>query len=190
MDILSLLALGVGLSMDAFAISVCKGLSMRSLSVGKGCIAGLYFGVSQAVMPLIGYFFGTSFRSFIESFDHWVAFALLLFIGGKMLLDVFREWKSGEEKDVADGDFSFGGMFPMAVATSVDALAVGISLSLLNVNIFFAASVIGVVTFALSFCGVAAGCFFGSRFRRPASVAGGVILCCRGVKILFEHLLG
>ena len=185
MDLLSLLLLAAGLSMDAFAISVCKGLSMRSLSAGKSTIAGLYFGGAQMLMPIIGYFLGVGFRDLIEAYDHWVAFGLLIFIGGKMLIDALRE---KDDEAVADGDFSFKGMFPMAIATSIDALAVGISFSVLSVNIWFASSLIGIVTFIFCFGGVAVGCFFGSRFRKPASIAGGIILCGIGIKILLEHL--
>ncbi len=182
MGFLELMLLAVGLSMDAFAVSICKGLSMKKATVKAGAICGAWFGGFQALMPLVGYFLGTLFADAIESFDHWVAFGLLALIGANMLRDVF----SKEEECCCEGeeaDLSFKTMFVMAVATSIDAMAVGISLAMAgNVNIYLAVLLIGFVTFALSALGVKIGNIFGSRFEKKAQFAGGVIL------ILLEHL--
>lgn len=181
-----LLILAVGLSMDAFAVSVCKGLSMRKATVREGAICGGWFGGFQALMPLIGYFLGTLFAGVIEAFDHWVAFALLAIIGINMLKEAF----SKEECCCEDNaDMSVKTMFVMAVATSIDALAVGISLAMAgDVNIFLAVALIGVTTFILSALGVKIGNIFGSRYEKGAQIAGGVILIFLGLKILLEHM--
>lgn len=184
MGIAEILLLAVGLSMDAFAVSVCKGLSMRSSSLRAGAICGAWFGGFQALMPLIGYFLGAMFAGVISSFDHWVAFGLLAVIGLNMLKEAF----SGEEEET-NGDLSPRTMFVMAVATSIDALAVGISLAMTgNVNIWMAIAAIGITTFLLSAVGVKVGSVFGCRYEKRAQIAGGVILICLGLKILMEHL--
>ena len=184
MGFLELLLLAVGLSMDAFAVSICKGLSMKKAGIKEGAICGAWFGGFQALMPLIGYFLGTLFSDAIEAFDHWVAFGLLALIGINMLREAF----GGEEEECCD-DLSVKKMFVMAVATSIDALAVGISLAMAgDVNIYTAILLIGVITFALSAVGVKIGNVFGSRFQKKAQFAGGIILILLGVKILLEHL--
>ena len=184
-----LLLLGVGLSMDAFAVSVCKGLAMKRSSVKAGLTCGIWFGGVQALMPLIGFFLGSMFAEAIQSVDHWVAFGLLVLIGVNMLREAFSPEEDGGCTECADADLSVKSMFVMAVATSIDALAVGISLAMVgNVNIFLAVAIIGVCTFTLSAVGVGVGSVFGSRFEQKAQIAGGVILGILGVKILLEHL--
>ena len=186
MGFFALLLLAVGLSMDAFAVSVCKGLSMKKATVKAGVTCGIWFGGFQALMPLIGFYLGKMFARAIESFDHWVAFGLLVLIGANMLRDVFSKECDCQEQDA---DLSVRTMFVMAVATSIDAMAVGISLAMAgDVNIFTAVSLIGVITFALSCAGVKIGNIFGSRFEKKAQLAGGVILILLGIKILLEHL--
>ena len=182
-----LLILAVGLSMDAFAVSVCKGLSSRRAGLKNMCSCGLWFGGFQALMPLIGFFVGRLFADAIVAVDHWIAFVLLAFIGANMLREAF----SNEEECDCDknADFSFKTMLTMAVATSIDALAVGVSLSLAgNVNIFLAILLIGVITFILSALGVKVGSVFGDKLEKKAQIAGGVILILIGLKILLEHL--
>lgn len=186
MGLLELLLLAVGLSMDAFAVSVCKGLSMKKASVKGSLICGVWFGGFQAIMPLIGFFLGAIFAEAIQSFDHWVAFGLLVLIGVNMLREAFD--KEQENEDTPE-DFSVKTMFVMAVATSIDALAVGISLAMAGaVNIWMAVSLIGMTTFLLSAIGVKVGNVFGSRYEKKAEATGGVILILLGVKILLEHL--
>ena len=181
---LELLRVAVGLSMDAFAVSVCKGLSMKRAGIKEGAVCGAWFGGFQALMPLIGFFLGTLFADAIEAFDHWVAFGLLAIIGINML----KEALSGEEES-GDADLSVKSMFIMAVATSIDALAVGISLAMAgDVNIFTAVLLIGMITFFLSAAGVKIGNVFGNRFEKKAQIAGGCILIFLGLKILLEHL--
>lgn len=184
-----LLLLGVGLSMDAFAVSVCKGLAMKRSSVKAGLTCGIWFGGFQALMPLIGFFLGSMFAEAIQSVDHWVAFGLLVLIGVNMLREAFSPEEDGGCSECADADLSVKSMFVMAVATSIDALAVGISLAMAgDVAVFAAVGIIGVCTFTLSAVGVGVGSVFGSRFEQKAQIAGGVILVILGVKILLEHL--
>ncbi len=179
-----LILIAIGLSMDAFAVSVCKGLSTKNLKTWQMFVTGGWFGIFQAVMPLIGYFLGSTFESYITSVDHWVAFVLLSFLGAKMLKEGF----SKEENDANDS-FSVLTMFPLAVATSIDALAVGITFALLpDVNIYEAVTLIGAITFTLSFVGVRIGNIFGLKFKSSAEVMGGTILILMGIKILLEHL--
>lgn len=186
MGFFELLLLAVGLSMDAFAVSICKGLSMKKATIKAGAICGAWFGGFQALMPVIGFFLGTMFADAIESFDHWVAFALLAIIGINMLKEAFSKDCDCEEHDA---DLSFKSMFIMAVATSIDAMAVGISLAMAgNVNIWTAVALIGTITFLLSALGVKIGNVFGSRFEKKAQAAGGIILVLLGLKILLEHL--
>ncbi len=181
MTIWELLVLAVGLAMDAFAVAICKGLTLKKITIGRMCLVGLWFGGFQALMPLIGYLFGTGFQSFIKEIDHWIAFALLVILGCNMI----RE--SGEEEEV-DGAFSIRSMFPLAVATSIDALAVGVTFAFLNVQIVEAILMIGIITFLISGAGVAIGEKFGSRFRRRAMILGGLILIFLGARILYGHL--
>ena len=182
MNLAELFILAVGLSMDAFAVSICKGLSQPKLKAGHMVITGLYFGGFQALMPLLGYFLGAQFARFISGFDHWVVFALLAFIGAGMI----RE--SREEACPADKGFAPREMLPLAVATSIDALAAGVSLALLKVNIFWAVSFIGLTTFCLSALGVWVGHRFGARYKGGAELAGGIVLILIGVKVLAEHM--
>ena len=184
MGILELLILAVGLSMDAFAVSICKGLAMKKAAWKAQLCCGAWFGGFQALMPLVGFFLGSLFIDAISAIDHWIAFALLAIIGINML----REALNGEE-ETTDADLSVKTMFLMAVATSIDALAVGISLAMAGVsNIFLAVLLIGVTTFVLSAIGVRVGNVFGSRYEKKAEFMGGVILSLLGVKILLEHL--
>lgn len=184
MGILELFILAVGLSMDAFAVSVCKGLAMKNATWKAELCCGAWFGGFQALMPLIGYFLGTLFIDAISAIDHWIAFALLVIIGINMLREALSQ-----EEETADADLSVKTMFVMAVATSIDALAVGISLAMAGVgNIFLAVLLIGATTFVLSAIGVKAGSVFGSRYEKKAEIVGGIILILLGVKILFEHL--
>ena len=185
MGFLELFILAVGLSMDAFAVSVCKGLAMKKASRRAQLCCGAWFGGFQALMPLIGYFLGTLFLDAISAIDHWIAFGLLALIGVNML----REALGKEEGEAADADLSVKTMFILAVATSIDALAVGISLAMAGVgSIWLAAAFIGICTCLLSMLGVKIGNVFGSRFEAKAEIAGGVILILLGVKILLEHL--
>lgn len=183
MGIVELFLLAVGLSMDAFAVAVCKGLALKKVSFPQMALVGLWFGGFQALMPMIGYFVGVQFKDAITSIDHWIAFALLAVIGGNMI----REAVSGEEEP-ADASLTFKKMLPLAMATSIDALAVGVSFAFLSVHIGIAASFIGVVTFLLSAAGVKVGSLFGAKYKNRAELAGGIILILLGVKILLEHL--
>ena len=187
MGIIELLILAVGLSMYAFAVSVCKGLAMKKAGAKELCIVGGWFGGFQALMPLIGYFLGTAFEQYITSFDHWIAFALLTLIGANMLREAF----SKDEEESASASLSFGTMLVLALATSIDALAVGITLAFLVESIgylIFAVLSIGVITFILSAIGVKVGNLFGVKYKKGAVISGGVILILLGVKILLEHL--
>lgn len=183
----SAVLLGVGLSMDAFAVSVCKGLAVDRVKLSHMAAAGAWFGGFQMLMPLIGYFLGASFHSYIEKYDHWVAFALLVLIGINMMREALSKKEAEEEN--TNASFGFKTMFVMAVATSIDALAVGIALAMEpETNIWLSVACIGVTTFLLSAAGVKIGSIFGSKFKRKAEVTGGVILILLGLKILLEHL--
>lgn len=182
MGFAELLLIAVGLSMDAMAVSVCKGLSVRKLQVKHALLAGLYFGGFQFLMPVMGWLLGYRFEAMIKSVDHWIAFVLLVLIG----LNMLRESFSSEEE--LDSDFGFRTMVLLAIATSIDALAVGVTFAFLEVRILPAAGLIGVTTFLLSALGVWVGHVFGQRFRSSAERLGGVILIGIGVKILLEHL--
>ena len=182
MGIFELFVLAVGLSMDAFAVSICKGLSLRKIKRKHMCIAGVWFGGFQALMPLIGYFFGRFFTDAINHYSHWIAFVLLLFIGGRMIKEAF-----GEEEDV-DGSMSVKSMFLLAVATSIDALAVGVTFAFLKVQIVPAISFIGIITCVCSAIGVKIGSIFGVKYKTKAELCGGVVLIIIGVKILLEGL--
>lgn len=189
MGIGELLLLAVGVSMDTFAVSICKGLAMKKATVKAGLTCGLWFGGFQALMPTIGFFLGTLFAEAIQTIDHWVAFVLLSIIGFNMLKEAFEQDSCDCGCGEQNADLSVKTMFIMAVATSIDALAVGISLAMAgNVNIWMAAVLIGICTFSFSAAGVKIGNLFGSRFEKKAQVAGGVILILLGVKILLEHL--
>ncbi len=183
MGFVELFLLAVGLSMDAFAVSICKGLAMEKVTLKQMLIVGAWFGVFQALMPTIGYFLGATFQQYITAIDHWIAFFLLGLIGGNMI----REAVSGEE-ETADASLGFRTMLVLAVATSIDALAVGITFAFLIVNLLRAVLLIGVTTFLISLVGVKLGSIFGNRYQAKAELAGGIILILLGIKILLEHL--
>lgn len=186
MGIAELLIIAIGVSMDAFAVSICKGLSVQKLKPRHALQTGLWFGGFQALMPLAGYFLGVSFADFVTDIDHWIAFILLGIIGGNMI-------KESTHKDAGhdmDPDFSFKTMFAMAVATSIDALAVGVSFAFLKVKIWEAVLLIGITTALFSGAGVLIGNYFGARWKSKAEFAGGFILIAMGLKILLEHTLG
>lgn len=185
MHFAELLIIAVGVSMDAFAVSVCKGLSVRRLRPSHMVSAALWFGGFQALMPLIGYFVGLGFADLVAGVDHWIAFVLLGFIGGKMI----KEACAKDDTEEHNPDFSFKAMFALAVATSIDALAVGVSFAFLGVDIWTSVLVIGLMTGAFSALGVQLGHVFGSRFKSKAEFVGGLILVGIGIKILLEHLL-
>ena len=183
MGLIELFLIAVGLSMDAFAVSVCKGLAMPKCTFKKAAIVGLWFGGFQALMPLVGYLLGSMFTDLITSVSHWIAFVLLGIIGINMIREAF----SGDEESSNDL-LDCKTMFPLAVATSIDALAVGITFAFLNVHIIPAVSFIGVITFIIAAAGVKIGNIFGTRYKSKAELAGGIILILLGVKILLEHL--
>ena len=184
-----LLLLALGVSMDAFAVSICKGLAMKKATLKAGLTCGVWFGGFQALMPTLGFFLGTLFADAIQAVDHWVAFVLLGIIGINMLKEAFEKEECCGCCDESNADMSVKTMFVMAVATSIDALAVGISLAMAgNVNIWLAAALIGVFTCGMSAMGVKIGNVFGARFEKKAQLAGGLILVLLGTKILLEHL--
>lgn len=184
----TLLLMGVGLSMDAFAVSICKGLSMRKVNKKQCLVIGLFFGGFQALMPFIGWVLGSQFEQYITSIDHWIAFILLGFIGGKMVVEAIREKDEAVEVGKMDPPLDLKEMFILAIATSIDALAVGITFAFLQVPIVEAISIIGITTFVFSVIGVYVGNFFGNRYKKKAELAGGMILILIGLKILLEHL--
>ena len=186
--VIELFLLGVGLSMDAFAVSVCKGLGMRKLNKKQALIIGLYFGGFQALMPLLGWALGKQFQKYITSIDHWIAFILLGFIGGKMMIEAVREWNEEEVVDVMDAPIDHKNMLVLAVATSIDALTVGITFAFLGTPIVEAITIIGITTMVISIAGVVVGNFFGSKYKSKAEFIGGLILVLLGLKILLEHL--
>lgn len=202
-------AIGIGLSMDAFAVSVCKGLAMQKLNVWQMIIIAFFFAFFQFAMPVLGYYVCVSFESYVVSFDHWIAFVLLGFLGAKMIFEAFKEDKEDKQiKLVANNEkqenkddkkeeikkiktnekLNIKELLVLSVATSIDALAVGITFAFLDTNIFGAGAIIGVTTFILCCLGVFIGNIFGSRFKKPAEITGGVILILMGLKILLEHL--
>ena len=183
MGLIELFLIAVGLSMDAFAVSVCKGLAMPKCTFKKAAIVGLWFGGFQALMPAIGYILGAQFQEAIASIDHWIAFVLLALIGGNMIHEALDN-----DEEEADASLDVKTMFLLAVATSIDALAIGITFAFLKVNIIPAVCFIGIVTFIISFAGVKIGNVFGARYKNKAELVGGVILILLGLKILLEHL--
>mgnify|MGYP002773388753 CR=1 FL=1 len=183
MGMWELFLIALGLSMDAFAVSVCKGLSVDKVRLSHGLTVGVYFGGFQAIMPLIGYLLGVQFQTLITNIDHWIAFVLLVIIG----INMIREALSDEEENI-DASFSFKSMLALAVATSIDALAVGITFAFLQVNIVPAVCFIGAVTFVVSAAGLLIGNVFGGKFRKSAEIVGGAVLILIGIKILLEHL--
>lgn len=185
MSYIEIILIAVGLSMDAFAVSIMLGLSAEKPTLKQYLLPGLYFGFFQALMPLTGYFAGTIFAEKIQDFDHWVAFALLAFIGANMI----RESFSKEEEKPNENKFKFVNMLLLAIATSIDALAVGVTFAFFKINIFAAVAVIGITTCFISTGGVKIGSIFGTRFKSKAELSGGIILVALGIKILIEHLL-
>ena len=183
MGLIELFLIAVGLSMDAFAVSVCKGLAMPKCTFKKAAIVGLWFGGFQALMPAIGYILGAQFQEAIASIDHWIAFVLLALIGGNMIHEALDN-----DEEEADASLDVKTMFLLAVATSIDALAIGITFAFLKVNIIPAVCFIGIVTFIISFAGVKIGNVFGASYKNKAEIVGGVILILLGLKILLEHL--
>ena len=181
MSVFEIIVLAVALAADAFAVSVCKGMAQKDVKIKHLLICGVYFGGFQALMPLIGYFLGESFYKYISAVDHWIAFGLLCVIGVIMIV-------SSREEKKENASFKVSSMLPLAVATSIDALAVGISLSLVQADIWFAIAMIGVITFLISAAGVKIGSIFGTKFKAKAEIAGGVLLIALGIKILLEHL--
>ena len=183
MGLIELFLIAVGLSMDAFAVSVCKGLAMPKCTFKKAAIVGLWFGGFQALMPAIGYILGAQFQEAIAYIDHWIAFVLLALIGGNMIHEALDN-----DEEEADASLDVKTMFLLAVATSIDALAIGITFAFLKVNIIPAVCFIGIVTFIISFAGVKIGNVFGARYKNKAEIVGGIILILLGLKILLEHL--
>jgi putative Mn2+ efflux pump MntP len=183
MGIIELWILAVGLSMDAFAVSICKGLAMRRMNWKKTCIIGLWFGGFQALMPTVGYILGVQFQDKITKIDHWIAFLLLVFIGVNMLREA-----GGEPEEEVDASVDVKTMFLLAVATSIDALAVGITFAFLQVKLLYAVTFIGITTFLFAVVGVKVGVVFGTRYKAKAEFAGGLVLILLGCKILLEHL--
>lgn len=186
MGVLELFLIGVGLSMDAFAVAVCKGLNMRKVNKVHCVVIALFFGGFQALMPLIGWVLGKQFEQYIIAVDHWIAFVLLAIIGGKMIKEALEDEE--EEANKSDSRLDIKELFVLAVATSIDALAVGITFAFLQVKILPAITIIGCTTFVLSAMGVFIGNIFGSKYKSKAELAGGVILVLIGLKILLEHL--
>lgn len=183
MSFLEILLIGIGLSMDAFAVSVGKGLSVGRTRLRHALSVGLWFGGFQALMPLIGYFIGSSFASFVTEIDHWIAFGLLFLIGANMIRESVKN-----DDDNVDSSFSFRTMLVLAIATSIDALACGISFAFVGVKIWEAVLIIGLTTFILSILGLKTGSFLGERFHKGAGIAGGIVLIAIGIKILIDHL--
>lgn len=183
MGVIELIILSVGLAMDAFAVAVCKGLSMKKMSWKKGLIIGAYFGIFQSLMPFLGYMLGVNFQEKIQSIDHWIAFILLGIIGLNMLKEAISK-----ETENSNDSVNFKDMLILAIATSIDALAVGITFAFLKVNILLAIILIGIITFVISVAGVKIGNVFGCKYEKKAEFIGGLILILLGIKILLEHL--
>ena len=183
MGAIEILLISIGLAMDAFAVSVCKGLAMKKMSWKKAIIIGLYFGIFQAVMPVIGYFLGTTFERFITNVDHWIAFILLVGIGINMVKEAFDK-----ESENRNDDVDVKTMLVLSIATSIDALAIGITFACLKIHIAMPVIIIGLITFIISVIGVKIGNRFGNKYEKKAEIMGGVILILLGIKILLEHL--
>ncbi len=191
MNTLDIFLLGVGLSMDAFAVAICKGLAMRKINKKQMFLIALFFGGFQALMPLIGWALGSTFAKKITAYDHWIAFILLLFVGGNMVIEAIKEWKDEDKVDEMDPPLKIKELFLLAVATSIDALACGVTFSFYeSFNIIKAITIIGITTFCISAAGVFVGNIFGDKYKAKAQLAGGFILIILGIKILLEHTLG
>lgn len=185
MTFAELIIIAIGVSMDAFAVSISKGLASPALKPKNALTAGFWFGGFQALMPVVGYYLGVSFADLVSSVDHWIAFVLLGIIGGNMIKESFEK-----DSEKVEADFSVKAMFPLAIATSIDALAIGVSMAFLGVNIWTAILLIGITTGLFSFAGVYIGRFFGCRYKSKAEFVGGFILFAMGLKILLEHTIG
>ena len=183
MGIIEIIVISIGLAMDAFAVSICKGLSMKKMNYKNAIIIALYFGIFQALMPVIGYFLGIGFEHIITEIDHWIAFILLALIGLNMIRESYKK-----DDDERNDSVNFKTMIILAIATSIDALAVGITFAFLKVSLILSISLIGTITFAISFIGVKIGNVFGDKYEKKAEIFGGVILILLGIKILLEHL--
>lgn len=183
MSFVELILISIGLAMDAFAVSICKGISLKSMNWKKAGIIGLYFGGFQALMPLIGYLLGTGFESIVTSIDYIIAFVLLVFLGVNMIKEAYSD-----EEEKTDDDVEFKTMIVLAIATSIDALAVGVTFAFLKVNILIAISLIGIITFIMSIFGTKIGNKFGDKYEKKAMIMGGIILILLGTKILLEHM--
>ena len=183
MSFIEVFIIGVGLSMDAFAVATCRGLEMKKFNIKRALVIALFFGGFQALMPVIGYFLGVQFKDYITAIDHYIVFGLLLVLGGKMIIDSFEK----EESNMGE-KFGFTELLFMAFATSIDALAVGISFAFLSVKIFLAVAIIGITTFSLTIGGVYLGYAVGNKLKNKAELLGGIILILLGTKILLEHL--
>mgnify|MGYP002522457086 FL=1 len=183
MTIFELLLIAIGLSMDAFSVSICKGLTTKKFSWRMALVCGLWFGLFQALMPIIGYFLGAQFQEMIEVYDHWIAFGLLFLIGANMIREAV--WGTEEEQD---GSLGFRTMILLAIATSIDALAVGVSFACIQVKLWSSVLIIGTITFLFSVLGVKIGNVFGSKYEKSAEITGGIILILIGLKILLDHL--
>ena len=184
MGLLELFILAIGLSMDAFAVSICKGLALPKINLKSAGIVGLWFGAFQALMPLIGYLLGVNFRSYIVSIDHWIAFVLLALIGANMI----KEALSSDDDECQDDSLRLGDLIMLSIATSIDALAVGITFAFFNVSLLLSVSMIGIITFIICVIGVKVGNVFGEKYKSKAELAGGLILIVMGAKILIDHL--
>lgn len=183
MGVVEIFAIGMALAMDAFAVSICKGLSMKKMNWKNAIIIGLYFGIFQALMPVIGYFLGTTLSGFVEKIDHWIAFILLSIIGGNMIKE-----STDDETEKRNDKVDFRTMIVLAIATSIDAMAVGVTFAFLKTNLVLAISIIGIITFIISVLGVIIGNKFGDKFQNKAELIGGIVLIIIGLKILLEHL--
>lgn len=191
MSVLDIFLLGVGLSMDAFAVAICKGLAMKKVNKKQMLLIALFFGGFQALMPLIGWLVGSTFAKKIAAFDHWIAFILLAIVGGNMIVDAIKEWKEEDKVEIVDPPIDFKELTLLSIATSIDALACGVTFSFYeDFNILKAIAIIGVTTFVISAGGVYVGNIFGDKYKAKAQLVGGIILIFLGIKILLEHTMG
>lgn len=188
MGFVEIFLIGVGLSMDAFAVSVCKGLGMHRVNYAHTLVIALFFGVFQGLMPIIGWLVGSAFAVYVTAVDHWIAFALLAFVGGKMLWDAFHDEGEEEDDETSTQKLDLRELFMLAIATSIDALAVGITFAFLRVDIVMSVGLISATTFVLALAGVVVGHRFGARYEKAATIAGGIVLVLIGTRILLEHL--
>lgn len=186
MSLWEIIVIAISLSMDALAVAICKGLSVEKITMKEATLVGLYFGIAQAVMPIIGYFLASAFSSYIKAIDHWIAFVLLTLIGLNMIVESLRK---DDKEESCINQFSFKALFPLAIATSIDALAIGVTFAFFSVNIALSSSLIGIITFTLSLLGAKLGAKLGEKFKKNAERLGGSVLIFMGIKILITHLL-